>query len=141
MDETLMIFAPRVINGITVCVTMVSARTLRSTTRITSAEDAPEADIARRAAARVIDEHAHVGLLLGKLFAEIAEAFGVEQVQAHADEFLVRELLGQLFKLAHAAGDEPEFLDLREFPHKLARELRAEPGGRAGNDGRGHPRP
>ena len=40
MDETLMIFAPRVINGITVCVTMVSARTLRSTTRITSADDA-----------------------------------------------------------------------------------------------------
>ncbi len=42
MDETLMIFAPRVINGTTVCVTMVSARTLRSTTRMTSAGDALE---------------------------------------------------------------------------------------------------
>ena len=104
MDETLMIFAPRVMNGTTVCVTIVSARTLRSTTRITSADD-------------------------------------VEQVEADAHEFLLRELLGQLFELAHAAGDEPELFDVGKFAHELARELRAETGGRAGDDGRGHPRP
>ena len=99
------------------------------------------ADIARGTAAGIIDQQPHVGFLLRQLFAEIAEAFGVEQVQAHADEFLFRELLGQLFELAHAAGDEPELFDVGKFAHELARELRAETGGRAGDDGRGHPRP
>ena len=99
------------------------------------------AEIARCAAAGVIDEQPHVGPLLLQLFAEIAEAFRIKQVQTDADEFLFRELLRQLFQLADAAGDEPELFDLRKCGDELARELRAETGGRAGNDGRGHPRP
>ena len=64
-----------------------------------------------------------------------------ETNETDADEFLFRELLRQLFQLADAAGDEPELFDLRKCGDELARELRAETGGRAGNDGRGHPRP
>ena len=80
-----------------------------------------------------------LNLLDPKSFRYLGEKLAEQK--AHADKFLVRELLGQLFKFAHATGDKPEFLDLREFPHKLARELRAKPGGRTGYDGRGHPRP
>ena len=75
------------------------------------------------------DKYGRTPIIVGKK----AEAPLIRKVQADADEFFLRHLLGQLLQLADAPRNEPELLDLRELPGDLPGELQAKTGGCAGD--------